>query len=131
MNELAKITAVGLVGGLLALMLRRQKPEIALLISLITSVIVAGQVIIGIGELVSEITNIVTECGVDIKYFAVCIKSVGLAYISQFAAEILRDSGETAIATKVEAAGKVSILLITMPVIVSFLRLCIKVVNGL
>ena len=51
--------------------------------------------------------------------------------MSQFAAEILRDGGESAIASKVEAAGKISILLLTMPVIMSFLRICLKVVNGI
>lgn len=131
MSELIRITAVGIMGGLLALTLRRQKPEIALLISLITSVIIAGQVIAGVGELAGQLADIVAECGMDIKYFSVCIKAVGLAYISQFAAEILRDGGETAVASKVEAAGKVAILLLTMPVIISFLRLCLKVVNGL
>lgn len=131
MSGIVRITAVGLTGGLLALTLRRQKPEIALLISLITSVIIAGQVIAGVGELAGQLADIVEECGMDIKYFTVCIKAVGLAYISQFAAEILRDGGEAAVASKVEAAGKVAILLLTMPVIISFLRLCLKVVNGL
>lgn len=131
MSELIKITATGLIGGLLALTLRQQKPEIALLVSLVTSVIIAGIVMSGVGKLTNELAEIVSECGMNIKYFSVCIKAVGLAYISQFAAEILRDGGESAIASKVEAAGKVAILLLAMPVIISFLRLCLKVVNGL
>ena len=131
MSELIKITATGLIGGLLALTLRQQKPEIALLVSLVTSVIIAGIVMSGVGKLTNELAEIVAECGMDIKYFSVCIKAVGLAYISQFAAEILRDGGEGAIASKVEAAGKVAILLLAMPVIISFLRLCLKVVSGL
>lgn len=131
MNELMKISAVAVVGGILALTLRREKQEYALLVSLITSVIIAGRVISDLGELVSQITDVVYECGVEIKYFAVCIKAVGMAYVSQFAAEILRDGGETAIASKVEAAGKIAIMLLAMPVILSFLRLCLKVVNGI
>ena len=51
--------------------------------------------------------------------------------MSQLGAEILRDAGEGAIASKVEAAGKISILLLTMPVITSFLRLCLKAVNSI
>ncbi len=131
MTELAKITAVGIIGGLLALTLKKQKPEMALVISLITSVIIAGEVILGVGDLIGEIRDIIEECGIDIKYFGVCIKAVGLAYISQFAAEILRDSGEGAIASKVEAAGKIAILILTMPVLTAFLRLCMKAVNGI
>lgn len=131
MNGLIHIVAVGLVGGLLALTLRQQKPEMALLISLMTSLIIAMQVIADVGTVVSEIEEIINECGVEMKYFAVCVKAVGISYISQFAAEILRDGGETATASKVEAAGKVAILILTLPVIMSFLRLCIKAVDGL
>ena len=131
MSELVKISAVGLAGGLLALTLRKERQEFALVITLVTSVIIAGQVISSVGELLYDIEEIVSECGVDIKYFTVCIKALGLSYVSQFAAEILRDGGEGAIASKVEAAGKISILLLTMPVIMSFLRICLKVVNGI
>ena len=131
MSGLIHIVAVGLVGGLLALTLRQQKPEMALLISLMTSLIIAMQVIADVGTVVSEIEEIINECGVEMKYFAVCVKAVGISYISQFAAEILRDGGETATASKVEATGKVAILILTLPVIMSFLRLCIKAVDGL
>ena len=53
-----------------------------------------------------------------------------MAYLAQFAAEILRDSGENAVASKVEAAGKICILTLVLPVMTSFLELCIKVVNS-
>ncbi len=129
MTELVRICAVGLAGGLLALTVRDSRREMALIISLATSVIIAVWVVLSIGDLLGEINNIIAECDVDVKYFAVCIKAVGLSYLSQFTAEILRDGGENAVASKVEAAGKISILLITMPVILSFLRLCVKVVN--
>ncbi len=131
MNEVIKIVGVGFAGGMLSLFIRRERPEFAALIALVTAIIIAGQMILGVSEVVGEIVLIVEECGVDIKYFAICIKAVGIAYISQFAAEILRDSGECAIASKVEAAGKISILILTMPVMTSFLRLCVKVVNGI
>ena len=131
MTELVRICGVGIIGGLLAIMLRRERYETALVVTLVTSVIIGGQVVLGVGELLSEINNIIAECGVDIKYFSLCVKAVGLAYVSQLGAEILRDAGEGAIASKVEAAGKISILLLTMPVITSFLRLCLKAVNSI
>ena len=131
MTELVRICGVGIIGGMLAIMLRRERYEIALVVTLVTSVIIGGQVVLGVGELLSEIYKILAECGVDIKYFSLCVKAVGLAYVSQLGAEILRDAGEGAIASKVEAAGKISILLLTMPVITSFLRLCLKAVNSI
>lgn len=131
MNDLVKIIGIGLTGGMCALMLRHKKPEFSVIVSLTASVIICGQLIMGISGVIDEIYTIIEECGVDIKYFAICIKATGMAYIAQFASEILHDSGEVAIASKVEAAGKISILLLTMPVMTSFLRLCVKVVSGI
>lgn len=126
-----RIAGVGFVGGMLALTVRKQRQEFALVISLVTAVIICGQVITGVGEVIGEMNAIIEECGVETRYFSVCIKAVGMAYVSQFAADILRDGGEGAIASKVEMAGKVSILILTMPVLQSFLRLCVRVVNGI
>ncbi|MEE1352173.1 MAG: SpoIIIAC/SpoIIIAD family protein [Clostridia bacterium] len=129
MNEIMRIAGLGLTGGVLSIFIRRERPEFGALTALITSIIIFGQIISGVGDVANEIGQIANESGIDIKYFAICIKSIGIAYISQFAAEILRDGGEGAIASKVETAGKISILALTMPVLELFLRLCIRLVN--
>ncbi len=54
---------------------------------------------------------------------------VGIAYITQFGAEILRDGGENAIALKVEMAGKVFILGLTIPIVTEFLEVCINALS--
>lgn len=131
MNDIIRIIGIGFTGGMLALTVRKQKPEMAVMISLVTSVIILGYVVHAIGAVTDELRSLIDECGVDIKYFTVSIKAVGIAYIVQCAAEILRDSGEGAIASKVEAAGKLCILALAMPVMTSFLRLCVRVVNGI
>lgn len=129
MNDLVKITGIGFMGGMMALTVRKERPEFALMTALITSVVILGYTIASVSGLVGDMCVLIEECGMDIKYFSVCIKAVGLAYISQFAAEILRDGGENAIASKIEAAGKISILVITMPIMSSFLSLCVRIVN--
>lgn len=129
MNDLVKITGIGFMGGMMALTVRKERPEFALMTVLITSAVILGYTIASVSGIVGDMCVLIEECGMDIKYFSVCIKAVGLAYISQFAAEILRDGGENAIASKIEAAGKISILVITMPIMSSFLSLCVRIVN--
>lgn len=130
MNELVRIIGTGFIGGMLALTVRKQKPEFAVLIALITSALILGSVAESVGGIIEALRKVTEECGVDIKYFEIIIKVVGVAYLAQFAAEILRDSGENAVAAKVEAAGKICILTLVLPVMTSFLELCIKVVNS-
>lgn len=131
MNELLKIAGVGFVGGMLALTVKKDKPEAALMTALGTSVLILISVTEKIGGIINDLRIMIENCGVDIKYFVIAIKAVGIAYIAQFAAEILRDCGEGAIASKVEAAGKIFILSLAMPVMTSFLELCVRVVNGI
>lgn len=131
MNEITRIVGTGLIGGILSIFIRREKPEFAVFIALATSIAISVQIISGIGEITEKIKELANQSGVDIKYFSVCIKSIGIAYISQFTAEILRDCGEGAIAAKVEAAGKLSILMLTIPIMESFLSLCIRLVNAI
>ncbi len=130
MSDIIKIAGVGFMGGMLALTVKKDKPEFALLISLICAVIISFDVIKGISNVMTQIDKIIAQCGIDVKYLAVSLKAMGIAYVSQFAAEILRDGGENAIASKVEMAGKVAILIITVPLLGAFLQMCIKVVQG-
>lgn len=130
MSELVKIIGTGFIGGMLALTVRKQRPEFAVMIALITSALILGSVAESVGGIIEELRRVTEECGVDIKYFEIIIKVVGVAYLAQFAAEILRDSGENAVASKVEAAGKIGILTLVLPVMTSFLEMCIKVVNS-
>lgn len=130
MSELVKIIGTGFIGGMLALTVRKQRPEFAVMIALITSALILGSVAESVGGIIEELRRVTEECGVDIKYFEIIIKVVGVAYLAQFAAEILRDSGENAVASKVEAAGKICILTLVLPVMTSFLEMCIKVVNS-
>ena len=131
MNELLKIAGVGFIGGMLALTIKKDKPEAALMTAVGTSVLILISVTEKIGGIINDLRIMIENCGVDIKYFVIAIKAVGIAYIAQFAAEILRDCGEGAIASKVEAAGKIFILSLAMPVMTSFLELCVRVVNGI
>lgn len=126
-----KIAGIGFMGGMLALTVKKDKPEFALLISLVCAIIIAFEVIKGVGNVMGQIDRIIVQCGIDIMYLEVSLKAMGIAYVSQFAAEILRDGGEGAIASKVEMAGKVAILIITVPVLGSLLEMCLKVVQSI
>lgn len=131
MKDLFIVIGAGFIGGMLSLILRKERPEFSVLIALMTSAVIVFEISGYIERIISELKAVIESCGVDIKYFTVIIKSVGVAYVTQFAAEILRDSGENAIASKVESGGKICILAFAMPVMTSFLELCTKVVNGL
>ena len=60
----------------------------------------------------------------------ITIKIVGIAYISEFSTQALKDAGETAIASKVELAGKLIITVMTLPLIKQFTDLMLSFSGG-
>jgi stage III sporulation protein AD len=67
------------------------------------------------------------RANIDIQYLPALLKIIGIAYIVEFGAEICRDAGENAIASKIELAGKVLIAIMAIPIITSLLELVIKI----
>lgn len=118
--EIAKIAGVGIIVGLLAVSLKKFNPEISMQISIAGGVIVF---IIAIGYLagaVSYISDIAARYSLAFSGANIILKIIGIAYICEFAVSVLADAGEKAVASKVELAGKLIILSLTIPLFSSF-----------
>lgn len=131
MTDIFKIIGFALAGGLLSLTLKEYRKDFAVLVGIATAVAVLMLSADMIGDVLAEFSALAEHGGVEARYFTAVIKVVGVAYITQFAAEVLRDSGENAVALKVELAGKVFILGLTMPIIKSFLEVCIGALESI
>ena len=105
---------------------KQYKKEYALLVALATVTVILFFTLDTLETAISQISLITEKSGVDTRYFTAVMKVVGVAYITQFGAEILRDGGEGAIALKVELAGKVFILGLTLPIVTEFLEVCVN-----
>ena len=128
--DIFKIIAVGVVGGILSITVKQYRKEYGLLVGLASVLVILFFTLGTLETAIGQISMIKEKSGVDTRYFSAVIKVVGVAYITQFGAEILRDGGEGAIALKVEMAGKVFILGLTIPIITEFLEVCINALSA-
>ena len=126
--DIFKIIGVGLIGGILSMTVKQYKKEYALLVALATVTVILFFTLDTLETAISQISLITEKSGVDTRYFTAVMK--GVAYITQFGAEILRDGGEGAIALKVELAGKVFILGLTLPIVTEFLEVCVNALSA-
>ena len=129
--DIFKITAVAVVGMILAITVKNIRPEIAVLVSLATGIYIFFFCIDGLGGVFSSLYEIINKAEVDTRFIKISIKACVIAYITQFSSELCRDAGEGAIALKLELAGKISILLISMPVISAFLEAIGNLLDGI
>ena len=125
--DIFKILGLGLISAVLCVFIKNTKPEFSLLLSIITSVVLILFIIPHFRQVIFELKEISEIIDVDNAYFVPVFKVIGIAYITQIGGELCRDSGENAIASKIELAGKIAIIIITIPVAYKM----ISVINGI
>jgi len=126
--EILQIVGFGLVASILIVLLKNQRPEIALQLGLAAGVIIFLLVATKIKVVIDVLNDLATHAGVDSFYLATVLKIVGIAYIAEFGAQVCRDAGEGAIATKVEFAAKILVMVLALPIIVAIMESVIRLI---
>ncbi|KXG76794.1 stage III sporulation protein AD [Thermotalea metallivorans] len=124
--EIFKIVGLGLIAAILSVVLRNQKPEISLQISIVTGLIIFIFIAARLTYVIEVLNLVARKIDVDLVYITTIFKIVGIAYVAEFGAQICRDAGESAIASKIEFAGKVLIMVLAVPILVAALNLLVK-----
>ncbi|MGN1095643.1 MAG: SpoIIIAC/SpoIIIAD family protein [Eubacteriales bacterium] len=128
MSTIIRICGVALIGLVAVSVMRGTKNELSGFISAATGLVLLGSAIGILYPIISYICDL-TE-GTDFSlYIETILKSLGVAVISESAADICRDSGEGAIASKVEFAAKALIIYMGLPVVKSLLTLAFGVLE--
>lgn len=121
--QIIQIAVVGIIASVLAVMLKKEAPQISLIISIAVGVIIFLEIIPELFTAVNLIKSVTEKTDISVKYILLIIKIIGVAYIAQFSTQICIDAGESAIASKIELAGKIFIMVISAPVIMDMIEL--------
>ena len=125
---MGKIIALGLVGTIFAVLLKKENPQMAMLVAAMTSVLIFGMVCTPLGTLIVMLKTTAEEAGVGTHYLGVVLKVIGIAYLTQFGAQLCADAGEGAIAAKIELAGKILMMTAAAPVLTGLLEMVMGLV---
>ncbi|AEG61298.1 stage III sporulation protein AD [Desulforamulus ruminis] len=126
--EILQIVGLGLVVCILAIILRVQKPPMATLLSMTAGIIIFLVMMPQIAAVFTVLRDLAGQANVSMVYMGTILKIVGIAYISDFGSQICRDAGEGALASKIEFAAKVVVLIMAVPIIVAVLQSLMKLV---
>ncbi len=118
-----KIVGIGLASAVLAVLVKGYRAELGLLISIASSVLIFSLILPYIKSIMTMLSDLSAQSGTDLTHVAIVIKIIGAAYITQLGAELCRDAGENAVASKVELGGKIIIAGLSMPIVYSLLDL--------
>lgn len=123
MDDVFKIVAFAIVSVVLILLIKQQKPEIALLLTIFSTIallLFALNKMSGVFELLEIL---VSKSGINKDFLKIILKVTVIAYIVEFGKNICVDAGQSSIATKLEMAGKVMIVVLSLPIISSLVNI--------
>lgn len=114
--DITSLVGLAVLSAVLCVIVRQLRPELALGVSIACGVIVMGAVISMLAPSVELISQLTDSAGLDGGYSRTLFKALAVCYISQLGSDCCRDAGESAIASKIELAGKAAVVVISLPV---------------
>ena len=125
MSELLKIVAVALVTVFANMLIKQTKPEIAIIISIVGSIIIILMTVNSMSSVITSFYSIFETTGVDTTLLVPIFKIVAIGYVAEFGANICADAGASSVADKILFAAKIIILLIALPVIKTVINMVV------
>ncbi|BCU81545.1 MULTISPECIES: stage III sporulation protein AD [Polycladomyces] len=115
--EIIQVVGLGLIATFLILIIKEQKPMFAFLLATFVGVIIFIALADKIADVIRVIESLAEQAKVNTLFLGTILKIIGIAYIAEFGAQVTRDAGQNAIASKIELAGKILIMVMAIPII--------------
>lgn len=128
--ELTGILSLLLIAAFLTVLLRQYRPELALSVGVVAGVLLLLAVLRVLTPSLSSLQGMLQAAALPTEYIATLFKALGICLITQFSADACRDAGETALAAKAEFAGKVALLVLSLPLFEEITSLALKLMQG-
>jgi stage III sporulation protein AD len=120
--DIIRIAVLGIAGVLTAMILRKEKGEYSVFISMVVCICMFVYMLSKVETVLEFADRLSSMIMVDGRYIGMVIKMVGITYVAEFAINICKDAGYAAVANQIEVFAKISILVVSIPVLNVFLE---------
>ena len=117
MEAMIKLAGVAVTAVVFSGVLRKNTPELALLLTMAAGIWMLTLVADGLGAAVELIEELASQAGVSEVLLEPVVKTVALSILTKLTAEICRSAGENGVAAFVETAGTVLALAVALPLV--------------
>ena len=125
--EIIKIIGIALSSVVLIIILKQYKPEFVVYVSLIACTLILFMLLDKLSGIIDLLNNFSNRMNGASEFLKILIKITGIAFLTEFAVSVCKDAGESAISSKVDLAGKVIIVTMSIPIISSMLETVLKI----
>ena len=119
MAEIIKVGMLGIVGVLIAIQFKAQKPEYGIYIGLALGVMIFGYGLKQFAGMLDAFEMIRSYLGMGEHYLALLLKVIGITYICEFCASVCKDAGYGTVASQLEILGKLAVMFAGLPVLLA------------
>ena len=113
--DFIKILGVGIITAVISVLIRQYKPEYALILALAAGCIMITAIAFGAYPAIYKVKELLNSASLGSINIDILLKALGIAFITQLAVDACKDAGVSSIATKIELAGKIAILITALP----------------
>lgn len=120
--SMIQVGLLGVVGVLLSLQLKQEKSEIGIYLCVFISILIFVNALEHLKLLVETIREIGNYIQIEASYITTLIKMLGITYMAEFSSGLCKDAGYQAIAVQIELFGKITIIVLSLPILLALLR---------
>lgn len=117
METMVRVAAAGITAAVLAVVLRKNTPELALLLGLCAGLWMLTAVAGGLGAVAQLMEELASLAGLSEELLEPVVKTVVLSILTGLTVEVCRSAGEAGVAAFVETAGTVLAIVVALPLI--------------
>jgi stage III sporulation protein AD len=129
MEQVIQVAGICVVGALLAVLLKRTNPELALLLTVGAAAVIFLSLAGTAKELLRFLQTLSRQSGVSDRLLTPLYKTLGIALVVKTGGDLCRDAGENAMASVLETAGTLSALLVSLPLLQTVLSMLMELMR--
>ncbi|RDY28724.1 stage III sporulation protein AD [Romboutsia weinsteinii] len=126
--EVMQLIGIAIISTTLCLVIKKDRPEMANFIAIITGITILLSVIFKLNFIIESIQSLADKANIPTMYISLIIKLIGIAYLMEFAIQLCKDCGEGNIASKLEFGGKIIVMTMSFPILLSIVEMIINII---
>lgn len=120
--SMIQVGLLGIIGIIFAVQLKQEKSEVAIYLCIVITLIIFVGMTDHLEQLVTTLREIGNFVQIENSYILTLIKMLGITYLAEFSSGLCKDAGYGSIATQIEMFGKLTILVLSLPILLALLR---------
>jgi len=112
---LLKVLAAAVIGSLLGLLLKKERPEMSLMIGIAVSSLILFMSIEILERILAFLRTIADSAGISETVLVVVFKTTGISLLTKFIADICKESDKQSAASAVEFIGAACAVYVALP----------------